>query len=446
MHAIQRLRKKDPDLRAALARRGGAIDWDAFDAQEERRKQAQQECENAQAQRRQVAEQIGQLKRSGAGDEAALAALRAEGERVAALLPDLTARAKALNDEQEQWVYQLPNAPLPAVPDGKDEKDNRLVRQVGQPLPAAAPDHAQTAQAFSGFEPELASNLSGSRFAVLQGDIAKLHRALIQMMLDMHDEAGYREVYVPYLVRAQTLFGTGQLPKFEDDLFKTQDDLYLIPTAEVPVTNLVAGRVLETHELPLAWCAHTPCFRREAGSAGRDVHGLIRQHQFEKVELVRIEHPNASEQALVEHVLAGAERILQALELPYRVMELCAGDMGFASQHTFDLEVWMPGQGAYREISSCSNMGDFQARRMDVRLKDGKERIFPHTLNGSGLAVGRSLAAVLENHLEPDGRLRLPERLRPYLNRRTHLEGTTPVQEGFRNPAPDSFGPSGRRR
>lgn len=422
MHAIQRLRKKDPELRAALARRPGAIDWDAFDSLESLRAQAQQACETVQARRRQVAEQIGRLKRSTDPDaQAQCAELMAEGEKLAADLPEVLAIANGLNEEQERWVHQLPNAPLPVVPDGKDEKDNQLVRQVGQPLPATAPDHAEIAKAFNGFDPEVAANLSGSRFAVLQGDIAKLHRALIQLMLEIHGAAGYQEVYVPYLVRAQTLFGTGQLPKFEEDLFKTQDDLYLIPTAEVPVTNLVAGRVLEANELPLAWCAHTPCFRREAGSAGRDVHGLIRQHQFEKVEMVRIEHPQASEQALVEHVLAGAERVLQALELPYRVMELCAGDMGFASQHTFDLEVWMPGQGAYREISSCSNMGDFQARRMNVRLKDGKERLFPHTLNGSGLAVGRSLAAVLENHRQADGRVRVPERLRPYLGNRTHL-------------------------
>ncbi len=421
MHAIQRLRKKDPELRAALARRTGTIDWAAFDAQEALRAAAQLACEETQAKRRQVAEQVGRLKRAPSPDETALASLLQEGEHLAAQLPGLQAQSKALDDEQAQWVHRLPNAPLAEVPDGANEHGNRLVRQVGVPTRQASPDHGAIAQTFAGFHPERAAQLSGSRFAVLEGDMAKLHRALIQLMMDTHDQAGYREVYVPYLVRAQTLFGTGQLPKFEDDLFKTQDDLYLIPTAEVPVTNLVANQVLEAHELPLAWCAHTPCFRREAGSAGRDVHGLIRQHQFEKVEMVRVEHPDRSETALVEHVLAGAEAVLQALELPYRVVELCTGDLGFASQHTFDLEVWMPSQGTYREISSCSNMGDFQARRMNVRLKDGKERLFPHTLNGSGLAVGRSLAAVLENHLEADGRLRLPEQLRPYLGNRSHL-------------------------
>ena len=423
MHPIQRLRKKDPDLRAALARRGTPLDWETFDAQEELRSRAQQACEQAQAQRRSVAEAIGRLKQS--KDSAAagqLAELLAVGEQLANELPQLVGQAKRLEEEQEWWVQQLPNAPLASVPDGTGEQDNKLVRLVGEPLPASAPDHATLAERLKGFFPERAAQLSGSRFAVLEGDIARLHRALIQLMLDLHDQAGYREVYVPYLVRGQSLFGTGQLPKFEEDLFKTQDDLYLIPTAEVPVTNLVANRVLEANEVPLAWCAHTPCFRREAGSAGRDVHGLIRQHQFEKVEMVRVEHPSASEQALVERVLAGAESVLTALELPYRVVELCTGDMGFASQHTFDLEVWMPGQKAYREISSCSNMGDFQSRRMNVRLKDGKTKIFPHTLNGSGLAVGRSLAAVLENHVQPDGRVRIPERLRPYLGNRSFLE------------------------
>ena len=253
------------------------------------------------------------------------------------------------------------------------------------------------------------------------GPVARLHRALIQLMLDTHTQTGYQEAYVPYLVKGAALFGTGQLPKFEEDLFKTGDDLYLIPTAEVPLTNLVADRTLELSDLPLAWCAHTPCFRREAGSAGRDVKGLIRQHQFEKVELVRVEHPDRSEQALIEDVVANAQVVLHHLELPYRLVELCTGDMGFASQHTFDLEVWLPSQNTYREISSCSNMGDFQARRMGTRLRDGARILTPHTLNGSGLAVGRSLVALLENHIQPDGRLYVPERLRPYVGGAPYL-------------------------
>ena len=426
MHAIQLLRKQDPALRSALARRPGGEDWEAFDRLEAHRSAAQQAAEEALAQRRLVAKEVGRLKQAGNAPSGVEQALLAEGERLATLLPDLEAKAKALAEEQQAWVLRLPNAPLATVPDGHDETANRLVRTVGHPAQQTNTPHADVARALGGFNPEAAAYLSGSRFSVLEGSVAKLHRALIQMMLDLHADTGHREVYVPYLVRAEALMGTGQLPKFADDLFQAQDGLYLIPTAEVPVTNLVANRTLKADELPFAWCAHTPCFRREAGAAGRDVAGLIRQHQFEKVELVRVEHPNASEEALVEHVLKGAENVLEALELPYRVMELCAGDMGFAAQHTFDLEVWMPSQGTYREISSCSNMGDFQARRMNTRLLDGKAKLHPHTLNGSALAVGRTLAALLENHVQADGRVRLPERLRPYLRNQTHLEPLLP--------------------
>ena len=426
MHAIQTLRKQDPALRAALARRPGRLDWEAFDQLEARRSAAQQALEEHLAARRQIATDVGRLKRGGEPLAGVLDALLLEGERLAGLIPELETKAKALNEEQEAWVLQLPNAPLPGVPEGVDEASNVLVRTVGTPGASTELPHADIARALGGFNPQAAAHLSGSRFSVLEGDVAKLHRALIQLMLDLHADTGHREVYVPYLVRAEALMGTGQLPKFADDLFQAQDGLYLIPTAEVPVTNLVANRTLKAEDLPLAWCAHTPCFRREAGAAGRDVAGLIRQHQFEKVELVRVEHPSASEEALVEKVVRGAEQVLEALELPYRVMELCAGDMGFAAQHTFDLEVWMPSQSTYREISSCSNMGDFQARRMNARLIDGKTKLYPHTLNGSALAVGRTLAALLENHVQADGRVRLPERLQPYLRNRTHLEPCLP--------------------
>ena len=424
MLPIQLLRKKDPALRQALARRPGALSWEAFDALEARRHAAQVACESARARRRQVAEAVGQAKR--AKDEDQAQKLMAEGAEIAGDLVFLDADLAKLDAEQEALVARFPNAPLPGIPDGNDETHNRVVMVEGDVrLVDNAPDHVQAATAFGGIDAQRGADLSGSRFTVMEGPVARLHRALIQMMLDMHSEAGYREVYVPYLVRDTALFGTGQLPKFAEDLFRTEDGLYLIPTAEVPVTNLVANRILELRELPLAWCAHTPCFRREAGSAGRDVHGLIRQHQFEKVEMVRIEHPDNSEQALNDKVLGGALAVMRALELPFRVVELCTGDLGFSSQHTFDVEVWLPSQKAYREISSCSNMGDFQARRMNTRLRDGKNTIVPHTLNGSGLAVGRSLVALLENHLRPDGALHIPERLRPYLGGRAMIEPET---------------------
>lgn len=421
MLPIQLLRKKDPALRAALARRPGEIDWAAFDALEAQRHQAQLACEGARARRRQVAEAVGVAKRQ--KDEEQAERLIAQGAQVAAELVELEAAMARLDETQARWVERLPNAPLPSIPDGQDEAHNRVLLVEGDPgIPAHALDHVQAAAAFGGVDAQRGADLSGSRFSVMEGAVARLHRALIQMMLDLHIDAGYREVYVPYLVRDTALFGTGQLPKFAEDLFRTEDGLYLIPTAEVPVTNLVANKILGMEDLPLAWCSHTPCFRREAGSAGRDVHGLIRQHQFEKVEMVRIEHPENSEQALNDKVLGGALAVMRALELPFRVVELCTGDLGFSSQHTYDIEVWLPSQRAYREISSCSSMGDFQARRMNTRLKDGKQTIFPHTLNGSGLAVGRSLVAVLENHLRADGALHIPERLRPHLGNRSVIE------------------------
>lgn len=420
MHPIQLLRKKDPTLRADLARRPKHIAWEEFDQLEEKRQMAQVKLENARARRRQIAEQVGQLKRQGQD----AIALMAEGAELNETLDDLEMALAPLEDAQHQWVLGIPNSPHEQVPLGDGEDQNQEVQVVGS-IPRAAhlgQDHIAIAQAFGGLDGEAAAQLSGSRFTLMKGDMAKLHRALIQMMLDLHEEAGFEEINVPYLVRGQTLQGTGQLPKFSEDLFKTQDDLYLIPTAEVPLTNLIANRVLTLDELPLAWCAHTPCFRREAGAAGRDVHGLIRQHQFEKVELVRVEHPNRSEEALVKDILGNAKRVMDALEVPYRVMELCTGDLGFSAHHTFDIEVWLPSQQKYREISSCSNMGDFQARRMNAKLKDGKQTLVPHTLNGSGLAVGRSLVAVLENHIQADGKLYLPGRLRPYLKGKPYLE------------------------
>lgn len=414
MHPIQLLRKKDPALRALLDRRPAKIDWQQFDELESERHAAQIACEQVRFHRRQVADQVAIAKR--AGDDIAARALIEQGTALAKDLEELNANMEQFDRQQHEFVSTLPNAPHKNVPQGEKESDNRIIRAWGEPaFKHNALDHVQVAAAFGGIDAESAANLSGSRFAVMMGPVARIHRALIQLMLDTHTQTGYQEVYVPYLVKGRALFGTGQLPKFEEDLFKTVDDLYLIPTAEVPLTNLVADRTLEMADLPLAWCAHTPCFRREAGSAGRDVKGLIRQHQFEKVELVRIEHPDRSEQALIEDVVANAQVVLHHLELPYRLVELCTGDLGFASQHTFDLEVWLPSQNTYREISSCSNMGGFQARRMGTRLRDGASIITPHTLNGSGLAVGRALVALLENHIQTDGRLYIPERLRHYL-------------------------------
>ena len=420
MHPIQLLRKKDLALREALARRPAPINWQEFDDLEAQRHAAQIACEQVRFHRRQVADQVAVAKR--AGDDLAARELIEQGTALARDLEKLDENMARLDRQQHDFISGIPNAPHKIVPEFEGELYNRVVRAWGTPgIKPNALDHVQIAANFGGIDAEAAANLSGSRFAVLMGPVARLHRALIQLMLDTHTQTGYQEAYVPYLVKGAALFGTGQLPKFEEDLFKTGDDLYLIPTAEVPLTNLVADRTLELSDLPLAWCAHTPCFRREAGSAGRDVKGLIRQHQFEKVELVRVEHPDRSEQALIEDVVANAQVVLHHLELPYRLVELCTGDMGFASQHTFDLEVWLPSQNTYREISSCSNMGDFQARRMGTRLRDGARILTPHTLNGSGLAVGRSLVALLENHIQPDGRLYVPERLRPYVGGAPYL-------------------------
>ena len=315
----------------------------------------------------------------------------------------------------------VPNIPHPSVPDGSGEDQNQEVRRWGKPtsFDFAPRDHVDLGAALGGMEFDAAVKLSGSRFVVLKGTVARLHRGLIQFMLDVHTrEHAYQECYVPYLVNADSLRGTGQLPKFEEDLFATRGDdrFYLIPTAEVPVTNLVRGEILDDGQLPLRMVAHTPCFRSEAGSYGKDTRGLIRQHQFEKVEMVQIVRPQDSYQAL-EELTAHAETILQRLELPYRVVTLCTGDLGFSSAKTYDLEVWLPGQETYREISSCSNFEDFQARRMQARYRNtetGKPELV-HTINGSGLAVGRTLVAIMENYQEADGSIRVPAALQPYL-------------------------------
>jgi serine--tRNA ligase len=303
------------------------------------------------------------------------------------------------------------------VPVGADESDNVEVRKWGTPrvFDFKVEDHTDIGEGLGQLDFALASKLTGARFSTLKGGLARLNRALIGFMLDTHIAKGYTEMYVPYMVNADSLKGTGQLPKFEEDLFKVSDGYYMIPTSEVPLTNTVRDTILSPNDLPMKLTAHTPCFRSEAGSAGRDTRGLIRQHQFEKVEMVQIVRADTSMQAL-EEMTAQAESILQALELPYRVVMLCTGDMGFGAVKTYDIEVWLPSQDAYREISSCSNCGDFQARRMGARVKDGKQTELVHTLNGSGLAVGRTLLAILENHQNADGTVNIPKALQPYMD------------------------------
>jgi seryl-tRNA synthetase len=414
---IRVLRQDLDAVAAGLARRGFHFDRQHFLDLEARRKAVQIRTQELQNERNTRSKAIGQAKGRGEDIEPLLAAVSALGEELKQCEQDL----QALQGELDELLQQIPNLPRADVPEGADETANVELRRVGEPLPMdfEPRDHVDLGAPGGWLDFEAAVRISGSRFVVMRGEMARLHRALTQFMLDLHTrEHGYQEVYVPYLVNPTALFGTGQLPKFDADLFSVRGEqgFRLIPTAEVPVTNLVAQQILEARDLPLKFVAHTPCFRSEAGSYGRDVRGLIRQHQFEKVELVQIVRPEDSDAAL-ESLTANAEAVLQALELPYRVMLLSTGDMGFSAARTHDLEVWLPGQQAYREISSCSTFGDFQARRMQARYRPdaGSRPELVHTLNGSGLAVGRTLVAVLENHQLADGSIRIPERLRPYL-------------------------------
>lgn len=410
------LRQNLAEVAAALARRGFTLDTAAFEALEAERKAIQVETEQLQAERNTRSKAIGQAKARGEAIEPLMAEIGSLGERLDAA----KLRLHEIQARLDQLLLTLPNLPHESVPDGADETGNVELRRWGDtPSFDFEPrDHVALGEMNGWMDFESASKLTGSRFVVLKGPLARLHRALAQFMLDLHTgEHGYTETWVPYIVNADSLRGTGQLPKFEDDLFRLGGDSpwYLIPTAEVPVTNLARDSILEDAELPLRLTAHTPCFRSEAGSAGRDTRGMIRQHQFDKVELVQLVRPDESRAAL-ESLTSHAEEVLRRLALPYRVMALCAGDMGFSANQTYDLEVWLPGQGAYREISSCSNFGDFQARRMQARWRNpatGKPELL-HTLNGSGLAVGRTLVAVLENGQQADGRVRLPLALRPY--------------------------------
>ncbi|MFO7640087.1 MAG: serine--tRNA ligase [Candidatus Competibacteraceae bacterium] len=400
-----------------LARRGYTLNKELIGALENRRKELQTRTQELQNERNTRSKTIGHAKASGQNIQPLLDGIAGLGDQ----LQHTEAELEVIQTQLLALQLDIPNIPHSTTPDGSNEADNREIRRWGEPpqFPFTPRDHADLG-AEGGLDFEAAAKLTGSRFAVIHGQLARMHRALIQFMLDLHtQEHGYQEIYVPYLVNADSLRGTGQLPKFEADLFKLNGEFnyYLIPTAEVPVTNLVRDNILSHEQLPLRYVCHTPCFRSEAGSYGKDVRGMIRQHQFEKVELVQIVRPEASYEAL-EALTRHAEVVLQRLELPYRVVALCTGDIGFASAKTYDLEVWLPGQGKYREISSCSNFADFQARRMQARWRNpatGKPELV-HTLNGSGLAVGRTLVAIMENYQDERGRIRVPNALKPYLN------------------------------
>ncbi|MCS2172326.1 serine--tRNA ligase [Scandinavium sp. TWS1a] len=419
------LLRTEPDAVAEkLARRGFKLDVDKLRALEERRKVLQVNTENLQAERNSRSKSIGQAKARGEDIEP----LRLEVNKLGEELDAAKAELDALLAEIRDIALTLPNIPDDCVPMGKDDSENVEISRWGEPrkFEFEVRDHVTLGEMAKGLDFASAVKLTGSRFVVMQGQIARMHRALSQFMLDLHTEQhGYVENYVPYLVNHETLYGTGQLPKFGGDLFHTRpldeeadsSNYALIPTAEVPLTNLVRDEIIDEDALPLKMTAHTPCFRSEAGSYGRDTRGLIRQHQFDKVEMVQIVRPEDSMDAL-EELTGHAEKVLQLLGLPYRKVLLCSGDIGFGSAKTYDLEVWLPAQDTYREISSCSNMWDFQARRLQARCrnKSDKKTRLVHTLNGSGLAVGRALVAVLENYQQADGRIEVPEVLRPYMN------------------------------
>ena len=415
---IQRLRSDIDAVRERLAARGYTLDIAAFQKLEGERKTLQTRTQDLQAARNTLSKQIGQLK--GKGEDTA--AVMAEVARLKSDLEANEARLDTLLKEMEAFISTIPNLPQEDVPVGASAEDNVEIHRWGTPrtFDFTVKDHVDLGEALGQIDFSTAAKLSGARFSLLKGGIARLHRAIAQFMLDVHtQEHGYTEVYAPYLVNAASMFGTGQLPKFEADLFKIlrpdAEPLYLIPTAEVPVTNIVRDEILGAEALPLKFVCHTPCFRSEAGSYGKDTRGMIRQHQFDKVELVQITtaaQSNAAHEALTRH----AETILEKLALPYRRVVLCTGDMGFSSAKTYDLEVWLPAQNTYREISSCSNFEAFQARRMQARYRNEKNKPeLVHTLNGSGLAVGRTLVAILENYQNADGSITIPQALRPYL-------------------------------
>lgn len=418
-----RLVRHDPEfVRRALLRRGVDFDLAHFDAMEAKRKTLVNRAESLRHQRNETSKRIGRMKRAGEDTAAAVA----EAERARAELIEANDAADAFEREYHSFMLELPNLPDENAPDGDLEKHNLEVSRLGAPRSFSwdARDHVELGSSL-GMNFQRAARLSGSRFVLLTGQLAHLNRALAQFMLDLHiNEHGYEEVNVPVIVRRETLIGTGQLPKFEQDQFQVagDEDMFLIPTSEVPLTSLFRGEILDSQNLPLKFVSHSLCFRREAGSYGKDTRGMIRMHQFEKVELVQIVPEESSWEAL-EQLTRHAEIVLERLELPYRKVDLCAGDLGFSAARTFDLEVWLPSEQRYREISSCSNCLDFQARRMGCRVRHGqasgggKSRIgFPHTLNGSGVAIGRCLIAVMENYQDEEGNVVIPDALRPYMN------------------------------
>ena len=424
-----KLIRQDPEaFKQGLAIKNHDFDVAGFQALDARRKQADVDSQALLAERKQASKQIGVLVKQGMSVDEAKASVNETLEKIEAQLTELTEAAKTAQSELDALLMATPNLPASEVPAGDSEDDNIEVSTWGEPaqFDFKPLDHVDLGEPL-GLDFDTAATLTGSRFAVMRGSLAKLHRALIQFMLDKHQDHGYEEVYVPYIVNDESMRGTGQLPKFAEDSFKldVEQNYYLIPTAEVPVTNMLRDKIVEDAELGehgLRFTAHTPCFRSEAGSYGRDTRGMIRQHQFEKVELVQLVRPSQSDAAL-EALTSHAEAILQALELPYRKVILCGGDLGFSAKKTYDLEVWLPGQGKYREISSCSNFGDYQARRMMARWRnpETKKPELLHTLNGSGLAVGRTLVAILENYQRADGSVAVPTALQSYMGGATEL-------------------------
>ncbi|HKY08688.1 MAG TPA: serine--tRNA ligase [Candidatus Binatia bacterium] len=414
---VKLLRENLEEVKARMATRGADIDWDEFVRIDRERREALANIERLKEKKNRLSAEIGKLRKGGAD----ATALMREGEDVSAAIRAGEGPLADIEGRFERFMLSLPNLPHPSVKIGKNETENKEVRRWGEPrrFDFAPRNHWDIGEERGILDFERAAKIAGARFAVYRGAGARLERALINFMLELHtSENGYMEMLPPVLANRAALLGTGQLPKFEEDLFRlTQGGFFLIPTAEVPLTNLHRDEVLESDELPIKYVAYTPCFRSEAGSYGKDVRGLIRQHQFNKVEMVKFTQPDSSYDEL-EAMVQNAEEVLQRLNLPYRVVELCTGDMGFGPAKTYDLEVWLPGQNAYREISSCSNCEEFQARRANIRYrKERKGRpSFVHTLNGSGLAVGRTLVAVLENYQEKDGSVIIPEALRPYMN------------------------------
>ena len=403
---IKKLRDNFEDIESSLNSRGYKLNKSSFQSLDKKRKELQIDVESLQAERKSLSSDFGKLKASGDDTTDLKTTIDEKNQELEIKDEELQSILNEIND----LMLDIPNIPHESVPEGKNEEDNVVIEKYGDIKSKNTLDHLEIT---NHIDTDLAAKLAGSRFAVLKGDIAKLQRALITFMLDEAASNGYQEFYLPYIVNKESLLGTGQLPKFEEDQFKISDRLYLSPTAEVQLTNMFRDNVLDAKDLPLKVTSHTSCFRSEAGSYGKDTRGLIRQHQFEKIELVQITHPDSSMDCL-KNLLSNACQILDKLELPYQVIELCTGDLGFSSTKTFDIEVWMPSQEKYREISSCSNFSDFQARRANIKFKDKNGNAFAHTINGSGLAVGRTLIALLENRFDGNEEIDLPECLEPY--------------------------------